>query len=48
LRTKVDFSTKGPWNCRSLGFARDDKGKGSGSERVVAGPRGFQMWGTCP
>jgi hypothetical protein len=23
-------STKGPQNCRSLGFARDDKGKGNG------------------
>jgi hypothetical protein len=22
---------KGPWNCRSLGFARDDKGMGNGS-----------------
>jgi hypothetical protein len=30
---EVEFSvsTKGPQNCRSLGFARDDKGKGKGS-----------------
>ena len=26
-----NISTKGPLNCRSLGFARDDKGKGDGS-----------------
>jgi hypothetical protein len=26
-----NISTKGPQNCRSLGFARDDKGKGDGS-----------------
>ena len=25
------LSMKGPRNCRSLGFARDDKGKGNGS-----------------
>jgi hypothetical protein len=25
-----NISTKGPLNCRSLGFARDDKGKGDG------------------
>jgi hypothetical protein len=26
-----NISTKGPLNCRFLGFARDDKGKGNGS-----------------
>ena len=26
-----NISKKGPRNCRSLGFARDDKGKGNGS-----------------
>jgi hypothetical protein len=30
LRSK-NISTKGPRNRRSLGFARDDKGKGNGS-----------------
>jgi hypothetical protein len=25
-----NISTKGPLNCRSLGFARDDKGEGGG------------------
>jgi hypothetical protein len=31
LRTEFSVSTKGPPNRRSLGFARDDKGKGNGS-----------------
>jgi hypothetical protein len=27
-RSEIPVSTKGPRNCRSLGFARDDKGEG--------------------
>ena len=30
-----------PRNCRSLGFARDDKGKLRFSEKVVAGDKAF-------
>jgi hypothetical protein len=30
LRIRFEVSTKGPRNCRSLGFARDDKGKSNG------------------
>jgi hypothetical protein len=31
VRARFRVSRKGPRNCRSLGFARDDKGKGCGS-----------------
>jgi hypothetical protein len=32
LRSVENISTKGPLNCRSLGYARDDKGE-SGAPR---------------
>jgi hypothetical protein len=35
-----NISTKGPRNCRSLGFARDDKGKGDGSMESGCGTEG--------
>jgi hypothetical protein len=31
VKRRLHASRKGPQNCRSLGFARDDKGKGNGS-----------------
>jgi hypothetical protein len=34
-------SKKGRRNCRSLPWGRDDKGKGNGSQRVVAEPKHF-------
>jgi hypothetical protein len=30
IEMRFEVSTKGPRNCRSLGFARDDKGKRNG------------------
>jgi hypothetical protein len=31
LSARCSVSTSGPRDCRSLGFARDDKGEGNGS-----------------
>jgi hypothetical protein len=33
------ISTKGPRNCRSLGYARDDKGKAMAPLIVIAEPK---------
>jgi hypothetical protein len=45
LRTEFHVSRKGPLNCRSLGFARDDKGKGNTFMKAVAGTRRFHQLG---
>jgi hypothetical protein len=38
---QVRFSKQGPRNCRSLGFARDDKGKGNGFVESGCRTEGF-------
>jgi hypothetical protein len=38
---RKNISRKGPRNCRSLGFARDDKGEGDSVWRVVKKERRF-------
>jgi hypothetical protein len=44
---EFNVSTKGPQNCRSLGFARDDKERVTVPSKVVAGPRRFSSAWMC-
>jgi hypothetical protein len=39
VRSVENIPTKGPRNCRSLGFARDDKGEGDLLWKVVSEPK---------
>jgi hypothetical protein len=41
VRPVENISRGGPRNCRSLGFARDDKGKGNGFIEIGCGTEAF-------